>query len=291
MRRRRHHADRDAGSSQVPDRRVYGPWAVVVGSADGLVGAFADVLAAAGFKLFLVAPEGDALAEIEQRVRRAGAEVRTLAGNLLLPQTLDEVFARTATIDVGLLVLDGGVNDYGAEFVTGNLTHLQRLVERNVSVPLALTHHFGGRLAARGRGGIVTVGSLAGFLGHAKIGVYAATKAFDRVLSEGLWLELAPRGVHVLHLVLGATRTPAMEKAGLLDRLPDLHLADPHGVVREGLEHLADGPVWVAGGNYAAAQARAGFPRDRVVAGTDEAARRLREAAAAPENRPDALAQ
>jgi short-subunit dehydrogenase len=251
---------------------------VVVGGADGVAGAFADALAAARFNLFLVSP--GSLSEVAQRARRAGVEVRTLAGAPLDDETLDALFDQSAALDVGLLVVDAGANDYASEFVAGNLAHLQRIVDRNIRVPLALCHHFGARFAARGRGGIVTVGSLAGYLGHARIGVYAATKAFDRIFAEGLWLELAPRGVHVLHLVLGATRTPAMERAGLLAKLPDLQLADPPDVVREALEHLADGPVRVAGGNEAAAQARSGFPRDRIVAGTAEAVERLREPAA-----------
>jgi short-subunit dehydrogenase len=64
------------------------------------------------------------------------------------------------------------------------------------------------------------------------------------VLCEGLWLELAPYGVQVLHLVLGLTRTPAMERAGL--RLDGA--ADPEDVAREGLAHLGDGPVHHVGG-------------------------------------------
>ncbi|GAA4340818.1 hypothetical protein GCM10023178_54100 [Actinomadura luteofluorescens] len=82
-------------------------------------------------------------------------------------------------------------------------------------------------------------------------------------------------GVDVLELVLGVTRTPAMERAGLNMDMPGLNVAEPDDVAREGLEHLADGPVWVAGGNYDMARKRAGFPREKLVAGAHAAMKRM----------------
>ena len=82
------------------------------------------------------------------------------------------------------------------------------------------------------------VGSLAGYLGSARQSVYGAVKAFSRVFAEGLWLELREHGVDVLELVLGVTRTPAMERAGLNFDIPGLHVGEPDDVAREGLAHL-----------------------------------------------------
>ncbi len=45
--------------------------------------------------------------------------------------------------------------------------------------------------------------------------IYAGAKAFSRMFAESLWLELRERNVDVLELVLGVTRTPAMERVGL----------------------------------------------------------------------------
>jgi hypothetical protein len=81
--------------------------------------------------------------------------------------------------------------------------------------------------------------------------------------------------VDELELVLGVTRTPAMERAGLNMDIPGLNVAEPDDIAREGLEHLSEGPVWVAGGNYKAAQKRNGFPRNELVAGAHEAMKRM----------------
>jgi hypothetical protein len=49
----------------------------------------------------------------------------------------------------------------------------------------------------------------------------------------------------VLELVLGVTRTPAMERAGLNFDTPGIVVAEPADVAREGLEWLGRGPVHV----------------------------------------------
>jgi hypothetical protein len=88
-------------------------------------------------------------------------------------------------------------------------------------------------------------------------------------------LELREYEVHVLELVLGVTRTPAMERVGLNFEVPGLRVADPADVAREGLEQLANGPVFVAGGNERDVARRNDPDRAKVVLGTHEFMQRL----------------
>ncbi|MFF1923137.1 SDR family NAD(P)-dependent oxidoreductase [Streptomyces sp. NPDC058221] len=257
------------------DKNAYGPWAVVAGGSEGVGASFAHQLADAGINLLLIARKPGPLNETAEKVRAKGVEVRTLELDLLDPGALDSVRAVTDGLEVGLLIFNAGANSYGHEFVSGDLTRVQGVLDLNITAQLALTRHFGALMKERGRGGIMLVGSLSGYLGQAQISVYSAAKAFSRVFAEGLWLELRPHGVHVLELVLGVTRTPAMERAGLRMDLPGLRVAEPDDVAREGLEHLADGPVLVAGGNAAAAEKRSGFPRADLVLGAHEASRKM----------------
>lgn len=257
------------------DKNLYGPWAVVAGGSEGVGASFAHQLADAGINLVLIARKPGPLNETAEKVRAKGVEVRTLELDLLDPGALASVRAVTDGLEVGLLIFNAGANSYGHEFVTGDLTRVQGVLDLNITAQLALTHHFGALMKERGRGGIVLVGSLSGYLGQAQISVYSAVKAFSRVFAEGLWLELRPHGVHVLELVLGVTRTPAMARAGLRMDLPGLRVAEPDDVAREGLEHLADGPVLVAGGNAAAAEKRSGFPRADLALAAHEASRKM----------------
>ena len=267
------------------DKNVYGPWAVVAGGSEGVGASFALQLADAGIHLVLVARKPGPLEETAARVRAKGVEVRTLALDLVDPGAPAAVREVTDGLDVGLLVFNAGANSYGHEFVTGDMDRVRGVLDLNIAAQLALAHHFGALMKDRGRGGILLVGSLAGYMGQAQISVYSAVKAFGRVFAEGLWLELRPYGVHVLELVLGVTRTPAMERAGLRMDLPGLRVAEPDDVAREGLEHLADGPVHIAGGNAPAAERRSGFPRADLILEAHEASQRMLPAPGQRESR------
>lgn len=270
-----HRSDKPRPDNFRPDEDRYGPWAVVAGGSEGVGAAFAHQLADAGIHLVLIARKPEPLARTAAEVRAKGVQVRTVELDLLEPTALELIREHTDDLDVGLMIFNAGANSYGHDFVTGDLQRVRGVIDLNITAQLALTHHFGARMAERGRGGLLLVGSMAGFLGQAEISVYSAVKSFGRVFAEGLWLELRDRGVDVLELVLGVTRTPAMERAGLNFDIPGLAVAEPEDVAREGLQHLADGPVWIAGGNQHAAEKRSGFPRADLVLKAHEASQQL----------------
>lgn len=253
----------------------YGPWAVIAGGSEGVGEAFAHQLAAAGINLVLVARKAAPLQATAESVRRHGVKVETLELDLLATDAVARICAMTYDREVGLLVYNAGANTYGHDFVSGELERMREILDLNVSRQLELTHHYGAQMKERGRGGILLVGSLAGYVGQPELTVYAAAKAFARIFAEGLWLELQPHGVHVLHLVLGVTRTPAMERAGLRFDLPGLRVDDPEAVATAGLTHLADGPVWVMPGNERLVQQRGGVDRASLVRRASEGHQRL----------------
>lgn len=244
----------------------YGPWAVVAGGSEGVGSEFAVQLAEAGINSVLVARKPEPLADTAQRVRAVGGEARTVAVDLTEPSALDEIRAATDDLNIGLYIHNAGANTYGHEFISGDLDQFQKVIDLNITSQLALVQHFGQRLAARGCGGILLVGSLAGYRGSERISIYAAAKAFGRVFAEGLWLEMRQHGVDVLELVLGVTRTPAMARIGYPMDTPGVQVSEPADVAREGLAHLADGPVHVITGNERAAAAHSSPDRRRVLA-------------------------
>ncbi|GAA4809914.1 SDR family NAD(P)-dependent oxidoreductase [Tomitella cavernea] len=257
------------------DTNKYGPWAVIAGGSEGVGAAFADELARAGVNLVLVARKAGPLEETAEAVRKHGVEVRTLAQDLLTDDAVAHIAAVTEGLEVGLLIFNAGANTYGHEFVTGNMDGFRGVITLNVDRQLELAQLYGKPMADRGRGGIILLGSLSGYLGSEQQSIYSASKAFSRIFTEGLWLEMKDHGVDVLQLVLGVTRTPAMERAGLNFDVPGMRVSDPLTVAREGLEHIADGPVWVADGNQKGAELQSGFPRDKIVAGHAAALRKL----------------
>ncbi len=219
----------------------YGPWALVIGGSEGVGAEFARLLAADGFKLVLVARKRGPLEELAQELRGTGAEVRTVAADLSKADVLDTVRAATDDIEVGLLVYNAGANDTRGLFVELPEAVTNGVIQITVLGQANFSRHFGALMAKRGRGGIILGGSLSSYLGSPTLAAYTGSKAFSRIFSEALWGEMKPLGVDVLHLNIGFTATPAMARLGM-----PVDLAEPPATVaREGLENIANGPVWI----------------------------------------------
>jgi short-subunit dehydrogenase len=262
----------------VIDTAKYGPWALIAGGSEGVGAEFAQLLAEAGLNLVLVARNTDALEQTADRCRRHGGDVRTVRADLSAPDACARVAAATTEFEVGLLILVAGANTHSEEFLDGDLAEFQRVIDLNVSTPLALVHHYGQAMRSRGRGGIVMLGSLAGYLGSVRHTVYGGVKAFTRIFAEGLWLELREHGVDVLELVLGVTRTPAMERVGLNFDAPGIVVAEPADVAREGLEWLGRGPVHIVSGNEKIVAMRSDADRAAAVLGAHRTMQKLLDA-------------
>ncbi|MGS2811282.1 SDR family NAD(P)-dependent oxidoreductase [Nocardia sp. MW-W600-9] len=253
----------------------YGPWAVIAGGSEGVGAEFAEQLARAGMNLVLLARKEEPLLATAEVCRAHGVEVRTLSVDLLAPDALDRIAVLTDDLTVGLLVYNAGANTYGHEFVTGDFDRFRVVVDLNITAQLRLVQHFGAPMRARRRGGILLVGSLSGYLGSARISVYAAAKAFLRTFAEGLWLEMRDYDVDVVHLVLGVTRTPAMARAGLRMDRPGLRVSEPHDVAAQGLASLADGPVVVVAEFAAVAEKNSGTNRAELLLAASAGTRKL----------------
>lgn len=256
-----------SGSDQAWARQ-YGPWAVIAGGSEGVGAEFAFLLARAGIHLVLIARKPKPLRDTADRCRELGVQVRELALDLSRPDSLEKIVAATTGLEVGLLVYNAGANTHSAEFLDGDLAAFQQVIDLNVTTPLALIHHFAGPMRARRRGGVMLIGSLTGYLGSARHTVYGGVKAFTRIFAEGLWLELRDYNVHVLELVLGVTKTPAMQRVGLNFDVPGLRVSDPSDVAREGLTQLARGPVHVVSDHADNPALHAGPDRAEAVLGS-----------------------
>jgi short-subunit dehydrogenase len=244
----------------------YGPWALIAGGSEGVGESFAHRLAAQGINLVLVARKPEPLEALAERVRKgSGVQVRTLAQDLTAPDMLDRVKAVTADIDVGLLIYNAGAVTRFSPYLDASLDEQMRMVRLGVTAPTELTHHFGTGMRARRRGGIILIGSMAGYAGAPDEIVYSAGKAYSRMLAEGLWHELKPYNVHVLGLILGLTRTPSMDRLGLKMSNPDFPPDEPDAVAEEGLARLATGPICNVNGKDEAARYLSTIPRAEAV--------------------------
>jgi short-subunit dehydrogenase len=232
----------------------YGPWAVVAGASEGVGSAFAREIAGRGVNVVLLARRQAVLDEVAAAIGgQTGVETRCVAVDLSRSDAITTVLEATAGLEVGLLVYCAGADPNYQPLLANPIEVATSMVQRNCIVPLQMCHGFARDMVARGRGGIVLVGSGAGFAGAPNMVAYGASKAFDMVMAEALWAELHDKGVDVLGLILGETDTPALRRLrrrlGHRDDVaaPLTRAATVDEVITEAFANLANGPTWIVG--------------------------------------------
>lgn len=209
------------------------PIALVTGATAGIGAAFARRLARDGFDLVLVARDEARLAAMAAQLPTA---VEVLAVDLATTQGCARVEWRLGE-GVDLLVNNAGLGN-GAGFAESTREQEEQLLRLNVRAVLRLTHAATTMMLASGGGSIVNVSSMAGFTAGARGASYGASKAWVTSFSQSLDLQYAARGLRVLALCPGFTRTEFHERAGMdvsgiparlwldADRVVDTALAD-----------------------------------------------------------------
>jgi uncharacterized protein len=251
----------------------YGPWAAVLGAAQGIGLAFAHEIARRGVSVLAVDVCEDLLDAAVREVAAAapGTSVRGLALDLARPdvaERLDEIEE-----PLGLVVYTAMLALVGP-FLDEKLERHATALHVGCRGALATSFVLGRRLVAQRRGGLILTSSGAGFVGTGFVAGYSAAKAYDLALAEALWWEWKPHGVDVLALCPGSTATPGM--LGNAPRLGAAAMAQPADVACEALDALGRGPVCIPGeDNRRARAALDKLPREQQVTLLGEQTRKL----------------
>lgn len=206
---------RDYFTAKRPSLRDrYGEWALVTGASSGIGAEFARVLAREGVSLVLTARREDRLRSLAGELeKRHSVATRIVALDLAGPDGPDRLASALQDIEIGILVNNAGVG-YVGRFDKQDAERLRRLVQVNCVAPIVLTSRILPGMRERGRGAVIFTGSAAGRQPIPLHAVYSATKAFDQLLGEALWVELRGSGVDALVLEPGTTETEFQQVAG-----------------------------------------------------------------------------
>jgi short-subunit dehydrogenase len=190
----------------------YGPWALVTGAAQGIGAAYSTRLAEIGMSVVMVDVQAERLEQTAATIRAAtpAVDVRTEVVDLGDPAAINAMLDAVADLEIGLLVANAGIGAVGRWLEVPVETKLQQ-VAVNCSAVVVLADRLTRAMVERRRGGVIVMASGSADGGSSFIVTYAATKAFDRVFAEGLWLELSPFGIDVTAVMPGAVRTPGFE--------------------------------------------------------------------------------
>jgi short-subunit dehydrogenase len=228
------------------DAARFGPWALVTGASAGIGKEFARQLAAHGIRLVLAARRAQELESVARELRESfRVECRVVSVDLTQPGSIDELEAASRDLDLGLVISNAG-DAVPGEFLSASPDALHAIVQINVLANLDVAHHFGRRLAARKRGGLVLVGALGASNGVPFMANAAATKAYVHSLGKALHIELGKRGVTVTTLMPGPTATAALDKLGVEN--PPMKPLGAQQCVTEALQALSAGRATVVPG-------------------------------------------
>jgi short-subunit dehydrogenase len=213
---------------------------LITGASSGIGTELARIFASNKHRVALVARRADRLNVLAAEIVAAGGPSPiVIPCDLSQPDSGDRIEAALAAagVDVEYVVNNAG---YG---LFGRATELDRadqlaMIDLNIRALTDLSLRFSESLI-RLRGGILNLGSIAGFLPGPGMAVYYASKAYVLSFTEALRGELGPRGVRVTALCPGPVPSEFQTRAGFKPGFDSMILnVSPKAVAQLGYRSL-----------------------------------------------------
>jgi len=188
---------------------------LITGASAGIGTELARVFASNGHRVALLARRADRLTTLAGEITAAGgAAPIVIACDLEQPDAGEKVIAALAAagVEVEYLVNNAGFGLFGQALELDREGQLG-IIAVNIRAMTDLCLRLSDQVI-RHQGGILNVGSIAGFLPGPGMAVYYASKAYVLSFSEALRGELSWRGVRVTALCPGPVPTEFQERAG-----------------------------------------------------------------------------
>ena len=218
-------------------------WALVTGASSGLGVEFARQLASRGYDLVLVARRRDKLAKVAAEIsEKHGIKAEIIECDLGVPGASGTLMSvlETRAIDLEVLVNNAGFGHFGLA-LDAPLAQHTATIQLNVTLLTELTLATTAKMVARGSGTVLNVASTGAFQPCPYTAVYAATKSYVVNFSLALNNELSPRGVRVLTMCPGPTKTEFFEVNNVRAAAPDALVMTAERCVAIGLRSMDRG--------------------------------------------------
>lgn len=203
--------------------------ALITGGSSGIGLEFARQLANKGKNILIVSNQAE---ELEKATAIIHKEAPTISIFALFQDLRAEnsakilyCYCKDNNLEVNLLINNAGIFSF-KEVLDLSEDQLNFFIDLHIRSVTQLCHMFGADMKKRGRGRILNMSSMSCWMPMPGIGMYAATKAYIRVFSRSLYLELKEYGVTVTVACPGGIATNLF---GLPKNLQ--HLGVRHGVL------------------------------------------------------------
>jgi uncharacterized protein len=224
---------------------------LLTGASSGIGLELAKLFAADRSNLILVARSADKLEALAEQLRRQhGIDVRVISKDLAAPDAPQQIFETLAQASVAVdVVVNNAGFGYRGACADLPLQRQLEMVQVNVAALTALTRLFLPGMLERNRGGILNVGSTAGFQPGPYMAVYYATKAYVLHFTEALAAEVRRSNLKVTCLAPGPTHTRFAAAANMsAARLFRLGAMSAEAVAKAGHRAFRRGKVIVVPG-------------------------------------------
>ncbi|MDX6255441.1 MAG: hypothetical protein QOJ11_1775 [Frankiales bacterium] len=178
--------------------------ALVTGATSGIGRAAAVKLAQDGFSVLVHGRDAERGAAVVKEIENAGGSAEFLAADLTDVAAMKQLAAAAGDVDV--LVNNAGFSWFGPTADLESDT-FDALFAANVRSAYFLTAAIAPRMAQRGQGTVINIGSMAGQIGLAGGAAYSATKAALAAMTRAWAAEYSPAGVRVNTIAPGPVHT------------------------------------------------------------------------------------
>ncbi len=188
---------------------------LITGASAGIGTELARVFAANGHRLALVARRADRLEALANEISsKSGSKPIVIACDLEAADAGDKIAAALSAegVEVDHLVNNAGFGVFG-DAIERDRGEQLGIIDVNIRALTDLSLRFAEQIVGN-KGGILNVGSVAGFLPGPGMAVYYASKAYVISFTEALRAELAHRGARVTVLCPGPVPTEFQARAG-----------------------------------------------------------------------------
>lgn len=196
--------------------KLDGKTIVVTGGGSGIGRELVRALLARGARVGAIdlRPEGlaqtAAEAQAGDRLSLHTADIADRTAVLALPEA---IIAHHGAVDG--LINNAGIIQPFTPFESLDFAVIDRMIAINLGGPINMTKAFLPHLKARAEAHIANVASMGGFMPFPGQSMYGAAKAGVKLLTEGLYAELAETRVGVSVIMPGAVRTQIMANSGI----------------------------------------------------------------------------
>ena len=173
--------------------------AVITGATSGIGAAYAKRLAADGYDLIITGRRKEIIEKLADDLsKQHDIKIEMIIAELSDDKDIQKVVdAISSADDLEMLINNAGYYEVYKNCMEAELTNHEKMIKVHQITPMRLIYAVLPTMTKNRKGSIINISSIGAYGVGPQVYIYAATKAFLKIFSEGLYLELKDKGINV----------------------------------------------------------------------------------------------